>query len=97
MEKVRGKHDIWIIVIIVAGLGAALLITSIGIRNQSLIRGLEAQVEEQAGQIEQMTHDLEQCEEVNRAHKVERDIFDDIINNRLPLSTGLMHLSDPIK
>lgn len=83
MEKTRGKYDIWIIIIIVVGLAVALLITSVGIKSQSIIRSLEMQVKDQKEQMGQMMYALDQCEEMKKTHQIERDVFDGIIDGKI--------------
>lgn len=97
MEKIRGKYDNWIILIISIVLGIALLIA--GVKNnksQSLINGLEMQVREQTEQMEQMIYALERYKEMEKTHQLERSIFDDIINDRSLLHMGLTPTSDPL-
>lgn len=91
MEKIRGKYDNQIIIVILIVLAIALLVGGVkNSNNQSLIGGLEAQVEDQKEQMEQMLYALEQCKEMKKAHEVERGIFDDIINGRRSVDEGLI-------
>ena len=92
MEKIRGKYDNQIIIVIVVALLCAFIITGTGItitRGRSTIKGLEMQVEDQKEQMEQMIYELERCKEMEEVCQLERSVFNDIVNGRLSIEEGL--------